>query len=290
MIKSAPFIVSSSPTQTKEKRPWFGVVLSRLLLLVIGSGLAGVAGSVAAVFYPDLNPEMPLAVKMLERLKNGTQATSLGQNPAPASASANSPLAAASQGGNAAQVQQLMTQVQQLQGEMQALRDRTQVLENTLGSPRPSEPLETRLQAIAQQLQAAPQRVPPVENGNSPSQGQAEALKITLPSDILFLERDVVLSSGANLILDKVISDLRNYPNTTISVAVHTDNTAPPDESRDISFQRARSLEQYLSMALGKQHRLLVIGYGSSRPLVLNLSDADRQRNRRVEITVNAAQ
>lgn len=289
MIKTAPFIVNASQSQPTDKRPWLAVLLSRLLLLGIGSGVGWIVGAMAATSYPNPHPEMPLALKMLERIKTGTQ---------PAS-SANPPNVAAVDGAgsptNRAQAQQLMAQVQQLQGELQALRDRTQALETALGSPRPTEPLETRLLAIAQQLQAAPQAgTPPLANGttNQPSadsqpESQAEVLKVTLPSDMLFEENESTLSSGANVILEKVYTDLRSYPKATINVAVHTDNTGQPEDSRELSFQRAKALEQYLSTALGNSYRLVVIGYGASRPLVPNNTDADRQRNRRVEIIVN---
>lgn len=293
MIKTAPFFVRASLSKPAPKRPWLAVLLSRLLLLGIGGGLGWFVGAVAATSYPNPNPEMPLTLKILERLKTGTQPAS------GAATSASPPNIWAADGGgsvsNGAQIEQLMAEVQQLQGEMQALRDRTQALETALGSPRPTEPLETRLLAIAQQLQAAPQTgTPPLANGttNQPSadsqpESQAEVLKVTLPSDMLFEENESTLSSGANVILEKVYTDLRSYPKATINVAVHTDNTGQPEDSRELSFQRAKALEQYLASALGKQYRVVVIGYGASRPLVPNYTDADRQRNRRVEIIVN---
>lgn len=295
MIKSASFIVSSSPSQSTAQRPWLIVLLNRLLLLGIGSGLAWVLGTVVAIFYPDQNPEIPLAVKMLEQHKTGTKATLPGLNPS--SLTANPPNISISDRGESqkitAQRQQMMAQVQQVQGDMQVLRDRIKALETTLGSPHPTEPLETRLQAIAQQIQAAPQTgTQPLSDSNRPSadfqpQSPAEVLKVTLPSDVLFDGGQSILSSGADLILEKVISDLRRYQNATISVAVHTDNTSQADDNRELSFQRARAVEQYLSYTLGKQYRILVLGYGASRPLVVNDTDANRQRNRRVEIIVN---
>jgi outer membrane protein OmpA-like peptidoglycan-associated protein len=272
VVKSTSFIVRSSPKQLTQ-RPWIIVLCHRLLLLGIGSGLAWVLGTVVAVFYPDQHPETPLVIKMLSSHKTARQATSLN------TPSTANPQREESQ-VNMEQRQQLMAQVQQLQADMQVLRDRTQALEDTLGSPHSTKPLEMRLQAIAQQLQTA-------SADDFQSQSPTELLRVTLPSDVLFQDGQSILSSGANLILEKVVSDLRHYQNATISVAVHTDDTGQADDNRELSFQRARAIAQYLSQTLGKQHRLLVIGYGSSRPLVINDTDVNRQRNRRVELIVN---
>lgn len=274
VVKSTSFIVRSSPKQLTNQRPWIIVLCHRLLLLGIGSGLAWVLGTVVAVFYPDQNPEIPLAIKMLSSHKTARQATSLN-TPSPANPHREESRV------NVEQRQQLMAQVQQLQADIQVLRDRTQALEATLGSPHSPKPLEMRLQAIAQQLQMASSA------DDFQSQSSAELLRVTLPSDVLFQDGQSILSSGANLILEKVVSDLRHYQNATISVAVHTDDTGQADDNRELSFQRARAVAQYLSQTLGKQHRILVIGYGASRPLVINDTDVNRQRNRRVELIVN---
>jgi outer membrane protein OmpA-like peptidoglycan-associated protein len=112
-------------------------------------------------------------------------------------------------------------------------------------------------------------------------------LKVTLPSDVLFEQSNSVLRQEAGLILDKIVADLRNYPASTIRIGAHTDTQGEAEDNRELSFRRAKSVEQYLARTLGKQYRWLVVGYGETRPLVANDTNANEQRNRRVEIAVN---
>ncbi len=58
------------------------------------------------------------------------------------------------------------------------------------------------------------------------------------------------------------------------------------EDNRELSFRRAKALEQYFGRALGEQYRWLVVGYGETRPLVANDTEANLQRNRRIEIAV----
>ncbi|MBD0346449.1 MAG: OmpA family protein, partial [Coleofasciculus sp. Co-bin14] len=99
-----------------------------------------------------------------------------------------------------------------------------------------------------------------------------------------------ILRQEANLILDKVAADLRNYPASKIRIAAYTDATHDADANRELSFRRAKTVEQYLARTLGNQHRWLVIGYGETHPLTAHDTDttANQQRNRRIEIAVNS--
>jgi outer membrane protein OmpA-like peptidoglycan-associated protein len=115
---------------------------------------------------------------------------------------------------------------------------------------------------------------------------QAEKLKVTLPSDSLFEPDNSLLRPDAGLILDKIIADLRDSPSSTISIAAHTD-AKDADDDRELSFRRAKAVEQYLARALGDRYRWLAIGYGGTRPVVPNDTSANQQRNRRIEIAVD---
>jgi outer membrane protein OmpA-like peptidoglycan-associated protein len=117
--------------------------------------------------------------------------------------------------------------------------------------------------------------------------GQPGKLKVTLPSDLLFEPSNSILRSEASLILDKIVADLRTYPSSTIRIAAHTDATGEAEDERELSFRRAKAVEQYLANALGTQYRWLTVGYGQIRPLVPNTTVSNQQRNRRVEIAVD---
>ena len=184
------------------------------------------------------------------------------------------------------------------QAQLKSMNEAVETLETQFGTSRPNETLEARMQALALQLQGvlAPVRevqaiatttsdrqLTPVSNTLSSD----DKLKVTLPNDFLFENSNSILRPEASLILDKIITDLRGYPSSTIRIAAHTDAKSSADAERELSFRRAKVIQQYLANALGEQYRWLVVGYGGTRPLIANDTDANRQRNRRVEIAVD---
>lgn len=295
VIKSAPTVTRTYRRESINRRPWLVILLYQLLLLGIGGSLAWLLGMILVNFYPNRNPEVPLVVKVLEGLKTRTPTDA---SPSPSASPASSSAADVAKGGvqgglGQTQRQQLQTQLQQLQAQMKLVRDRTSSIEMALGKSRDKEPVETRLQAISEQLQAPPATPQSQVNANanqvsasSPPLFQGESLKVTLPSDVLFKDNYSVMRPQAGLILDKVIADLDKYQKATIRIAVHTDDAGDVQDNRELSFQRARAIDQYISRTLSKQHHSILVGYGESRPLVENISIVNRQRNRRVEIAI----
>jgi len=278
-VAKSPRSVDKTPSPPASgDRPWLLVWLYRLLLLGVGGSFACLVGIVVAVFYPQPRPQMPLVVKGLRQVEQW-------RSPAvPTSSGLPVPSTGGKEGVaqlSAEQKKQLQEQVQQLQMEVKAVRDRLTALENQLGNPPPNATLETRLQALAAQLQETatiPAATQPLFQGGK--------LQVTLPSDVLFQNGNSLLRKEAGLILDKIISDLGSYQGATILIAIHTDNVSNPEDNRGLSFRQANAVEQYLSSSLRDRFRFISVGYGSSRPLVENNSDLNRQRNRRVEISI----
>jgi len=72
-----------------------------------------------------------------------------------------------------------------------------------------------------------------------------------------------------------------------ISVEGHTDNVGSDSYNQRLSFKRAVTAATHLVLKHGMDPaRLFVKGYGESRPLESNETDAGRARNRRVELLV----
>ena len=70
-------------------------------------------------------------------------------------------------------------------------------------------------------------------------------------------------------------------------IAGHTDDVGDARYNTRLSLQRARAVKDYLVRVHGiKQARLVVVGAGENQPLVRNNSNANRQKNRRVEIII----
>jgi OmpA-OmpF porin, OOP family len=298
---------SIPPTRIPKSRGKGVFILSlifRLLLLGVGSGFAWVLGMTIAQIRPSTATEMPLAERLLRLTQNLTPATR--RAPATLIPLLPTPTTTPSSQSqiNPAQKPKLQSDLRQLQGELNALIGRTAALESQLGSSRPTETLEKRLQLMSRELASAetattPTPALPTIGGTPTSQPvttapqsdnpvfAGDALMVTLPSDVLFDTGSISLRAGTNAILDNLVADLRNYEGATVRIAGHTDNVGEMADNRNLSFARAQAVEQYLSGVLGQKYHWVAIGYGDSRPSVDNGSDANRQRNRRIEVAIS---
>lgn len=86
--------------------------------------------------------------------------------------------------------------------------------------------------------------------------------------------------------LDELADMLTDYPNMRIEVAGHTDDVGSDASNRTLSQDRAKSVVDFLRNRKVEEERISWKGYGESKPMVPNDSDAHRAMNRRVEFTV----
>ncbi|WP_293126451.1 OmpA family protein [Microcoleus sp. bin38.metabat.b11b12b14.051] len=296
---------SIPPTRASKSRGKGLLLLSlifRLLLLGVGSGFAWVLGMAIAQIYPSPATEMPIAERLLRVTQNLTSSpkraptTPIPALPAP-TVTPTTPQSTI----NPAQREKFQGDLRKLQGELNALIGRTAALESQLGTSRPTETLEKRLQLMSQQLaatstaSASPLALPALSPGNTSVQPQntrnpvfaGDGLMVTLPSDVLFDTGSISLRAGTNTILDNLVAELRNDEGATVRVAGHTDDAGEEADNRNVSFARAQAVVQYLSGVLGKKYHWVAIGYGESHPSVDNTSDINRQRNRRIEVAIS---
>ena len=92
-------------------------------------------------------------------------------------------------------------------------------------------------------------------------------------------------------LLDKMIEVVKKMPGREIRVEGHTDNT--PIHTREfpsnweLSSSRALSVVKYL-YTQGKLDpaKMSAVGYGEFRPIAPNNTEANRTKNRRIEIFV----
>jgi outer membrane protein OmpA-like peptidoglycan-associated protein len=71
-----------------------------------------------------------------------------------------------------------------------------------------------------------------------------------------------------------------------LEIQGHTDNTGTPAYNKRLSGERAQAVRQALVDHGVEGSRLIAKGYGQDRPLVPNTSDANRARNRRVQLII----
>ncbi len=89
------------------------------------------------------------------------------------------------------------------------------------------------------------------------------ALRITLPSDVLFEDRSSALVSGNQPIFDNVVQEIQRYPGATVQVAAYSDRAATVARNRQTAFEQAQVVQQSLASDLAEDlYHWVTIGYG----------------------------
>jgi peptidyl-prolyl cis-trans isomerase A (cyclophilin A) len=113
----------------------------------------------------------------------------------------------------------------------------------------------------------------------------------SLSTDILFDIGDAALRPSARPLLDAIGKALARDPSVAITIACHTDDTAPDNDhsgayNQKLSQARADAVLGYLAKHGVAAKRLVAKGYGRDRPMSDNASDEGRRANRRIELSV----
>ncbi len=94
------------------------------------------------------------------------------------------------------------------------------------------------------------------------------------------------LTPRARAILEEVAAELKNYPNVKVQVEAHTDSKGSSGYNLWLSKARAQSVIDFLVSRGISARRLIPIGFGETKPIASNKTDAGRALNRRVEFKV----
>ena len=94
------------------------------------------------------------------------------------------------------------------------------------------------------------------------------------------------LKEASKTELKKVARFLKANPGVKIEIAGHTDDTGDRTYNYQLSEKRAASVYRYLESEGIPGKMLSYKGFGPDRPVVENNSDANRQRNRRIEFAI----
>ena len=111
-------------------------------------------------------------------------------------------------------------------------------------------------------------------------------ITLNMPGNVTFATNSADLNAGFYDVLNSVSLVLNEYEQTVVEVAGHTDSTGSDDYNQRLSEQRASSVASYLVTRSILRDRLIEVGMGEQRPIADNATDAGRQANRRVELTL----
>lgn len=113
-----------------------------------------------------------------------------------------------------------------------------------------------------------------------------DRLIVTMPNGILFDTGSAAIRPGLQGDLGVLAQSLQRYPNSTVQVIGHTDNTGSAAYNQSLSERRAESVASRLVDNGVSPQRLRIIGRGEDQPIASNLTPEGRQQNRRVEIVI----
>lgn len=113
-----------------------------------------------------------------------------------------------------------------------------------------------------------------------------DRLIVTMPQDLLFDVDSALVQPNLRSDLRLLAASLQDYPNTTVDIIGHTDNTGPADYNQNLSARRAASVAAILSDSGVQRSRLRAFGRGEDAPIASNLTPEGRAQNRRVEIVI----
>ncbi|MBD5304204.1 MAG: OmpA family protein [Bacteroides sp.] len=117
-----------------------------------------------------------------------------------------------------------------------------------------------------------------------------DAIKLVLGDAILFKTGKANLSPAADAALSRVAYNLKQFPDTDVTVVGFTDNTGSEQLNQTLSEQRAQSVVNYLESQGIPASRLKAVGMGESDPIASNSTVEGRAQNRRVEMYITADQ
>lgn len=116
-----------------------------------------------------------------------------------------------------------------------------------------------------------------------------DAIKIVLGDAVLFPTGKSTLSAQADAALSRIAYNLKQFPDTDVTVVGFTDNTGSESLNQTLSEQRAESVVKYLETCGVPASRLTAVGRGENDPVDSNATAAGRAQNRRVEIYITAS-
>lgn len=113
-------------------------------------------------------------------------------------------------------------------------------------------------------------------------------LRVSINTDVLFDVNQYALKEASAQTLQQLAIAIQRIDKATIVVEGHTDSDGDAEYNLDLSRNRCLSVIDQIRSLLGiaAPYDYVVKPYGEARPKVENTSEANKQLNRRVEITV----
>lgn len=147
---------------------------------------------------------------------------------------------------------------------------------NALCPPQPKEEATTALEGLLEPIPAA--------------EPTSDRMKYCVSLNIEFDINKTEIRPQYHDEVAKVGDFMKKYPTTTAVIEGYTDEVGSDDYNMQLSQRRAESVVKSLEDKFGiDPSRLSAKGYGKSRPIADNATDAGRQKNRRINAIIDCA-
>lgn len=113
-----------------------------------------------------------------------------------------------------------------------------------------------------------------------------EVKKVFVFDNILFDFDSARIKPESLPILDNIVITMLNNPELKVEISGHTCNIGTATYNQGLSERRAKSVVEYLTSKGIDSTRFTWKGYGLTKPLNDNADEAQRKKNRRVEVKV----
>ena len=133
--------------------------------------------------------------------------------------------------------------------------------------------------AVLSQLAPPPAPVTPAVCGSA-------ILEKIAKNKIFFQSAKAGILSDSFGLLDDVAAQIINCPDARFEVGGHTDSDGSKGFNQRLSEARAKSVVDYLVNAGVSADRLNAVGYGETSPVVVNNSQENKAKNRRIEFSL----
>lgn len=175
----------------------------------------------------------------------------------------------------------------QLEQELGALQSQLKEMQTTLGGVS-----EERI-ALSQQLQAQA-RVRKQFDEIEKMFSREEARVLRESNDIIIRLVGLNFAVGRSTIdpenfqlLTKVQDAIRVFPESDLTIEGHTDSHGSDQANLALSEKRAEAVKQYLLANMGlPPSKVAAVGFGETKPVANNETDAGRTKNRRIDVVI----
>jgi outer membrane protein OmpA-like peptidoglycan-associated protein len=122
------------------------------------------------------------------------------------------------------------------------------------------------------------------DSDGCPDEKPQEIKQTLILRGVNFKTASAELLEESYYVLEQVYNSLEAYPNVKIEIGGHTDDQGSDDYNLALSYDRAKSVMDYLVMRGISANRIVARGYGESKPMAPNTDAEGRAKNRRVEV------